>query len=98
MDLEGAIKLHVDNERKDIRPTKHPVIDLRAEVHIRVFESAPRNSCALKAFLERKKKELGRAKSVDMREDLYAEVQVCERPLGMLRACENGETLDGLAY
>lgn len=91
MNLEEAINIHIVNERKDLHPANHSTVIHRAALHIKVYERAPRDSRGLKALLEKKKKELARAKSVEVREDLYTEMQACERLLGMVRACKGGK-------
>jgi hypothetical protein len=97
-DLEEAIKIHLNNERKGIRPGTHTRVKRNIELHIRIFEKAPRDSKSVKALIERRKQVLDHPNSIEKREDAYVELQAYERLLGMIRLSERCEPLDGVAY
>jgi hypothetical protein len=42
MDLETAIKMHLEDQRKRIHPTNNPVLNEYVELQISVIEKAPR--------------------------------------------------------
>jgi hypothetical protein len=97
-DLEQALKMHIEGQRKWIQPQTNPAVNHSTELHIKTVEGAPRDSTSLNKRIAEKKKQKARAWESAQIQDINTEIDALERVLGMVRKHEKGESLDGLAY
>ena len=97
-DLEQAIKMHLDNQRKMILPQNNTLYNELKELHIRIVEKAPRDSGSLLKKIETRKAEKDRATNVLNTQKLIHELNALEWMLAIVRRSEAGKSLDGLAY
>lgn len=97
-DLEEAIKIHIDNQRKRILPQHHSAINAVKELHIETIEKAPRDSASLQKAIETKRLEKDRARVIDDTQKIWTELDALEYLMALVRRFEAGKSLDGLAY
>jgi hypothetical protein len=83
-DLEQAIKMHLDNQRKWIQPQTNPAINHSTELHIKTVESAPRDSASLYKRIAEKKRQKDKAWEVTQVQDINTEINALERISGIL--------------
>jgi hypothetical protein len=98
-DLETAIKIHIQNERRWIRPENNLIImSYNAELHIKTIEQAPKGSKSLENIITKKKVEIKAASDRNTTDNLSIEIQALKRLYGIVITYVPGEPLDGLAY
>jgi len=97
MNLEEAIKIHLDNKRTRMN-SKASIINRSTELHNRTIEGAPRDSKSLEMRIAQKKREKQRSASFEITDKISVELEALERLLAMVRAREEGRPIDGYAY
>lgn len=97
-DLETAIKMHLDGQRKGISPLRNAAINHSVELHIKTIESAPRNSVLLLKRIAEKKKQKEKVFEVSAMQDLVTQIDALEWLLSLFRQHEEGRALDTLAW
>jgi hypothetical protein len=80
-DLEQAIKMHLEGQRKWIRPQNNPMLNHTTELHIKTIEGAPRDSTSLYKRIADKKKQKNKASEVTQVQDINTEINALERLL-----------------
>lgn len=98
VDLEEAIRIHLENERNSVKGLEGSLVFRNTEIHIRVFEHAPRNSRLLEWTIGQTKRKMQRCNNAEKRDMLYVELMAYERLFAMVKCAEAGRPLDGLAY
>jgi hypothetical protein len=99
IDIETAIKKHIENERKRIRSQNNPIINYQIELYIKTIgEATPKDSKSLASLITKKKSEMRAAAGISIRDKLCIELQAHERLYGIVQRTECGEPLEGLAY
>ena len=98
MDLETALAIHLEAERKCIRPTNNPIVNRHEELHIKTMMESPRNSKLLQKQIEEKKGEIERSRTRDVTSDLVCELFALQRLYAMVCAAERGQSLEPWAY
>lgn len=97
-DLDKAIAMHLENKRESLGQIDNAALVKAAKIHIKVFETAPRNSARLEGRIAIRQQEMERTIDTVRHQEFSIEIQTLQRLLGMVRTHESGEALDGLAY
>jgi hypothetical protein len=98
LDIETAIKMHIENQRKWIHPSNNPVIIQKVELHFRTIEKAPRDSKTLLNQITKKKQQLKEATQRVMTDKLCIELEALQWLYHLVKRSEGGLPLDGLAF
>jgi hypothetical protein len=98
MTLEEALSIHLENERKWIRPQNNPLVNRHTEMHIKIITEAPRNSKKLKKLIEDKKWQIEKSMTRDVTSDLVCELFALQRLHAMVSAAERGQPMEHYAY
>jgi hypothetical protein len=98
VNLDEAIKIHVENERKCLNPLVNKIIQVHTKLHIRIFEQTPRDSKMIERLIATKEKEMEQSDDIVRTQRLWTEIQALQRLLVMVQKSENGKPLDGVAY
>jgi hypothetical protein len=83
-DLEQAIKMYIEGQRRWIQPQTNPAVNDSTELHIKTVEGAPRDSASLFKRIAEKKKQKEKAWESAQIQDINTEINALERITGIL--------------